>query len=84
MTDYYVVETDLVNPFYEEDRPTVDFMSSCKGFIGLNNEIGNPYSMWVYDTEKNARTAMRLALSQGIDCQDIRVISEDAIPVASA
>jgi len=63
----YSVVTGIINPFLEESRMAVDFLTNCKGFIALNN-IEEGYSVWFYDSYENARKARNLAGAQGIQC----------------
>lgn len=64
----YSVTTGMIDPFEPESRYILDFMFSCKGFIAIHNTPDFAYSLWMYDTEENAKKARNLANSQGIDC----------------
>ena len=63
----YSVATGIINPFLEESRMAVDFMSNCKGFTALHN-VEEGYTLWLYDSYENAKRAKNLAQSQGISC----------------
>lgn len=64
----YSITTGMINPFEEEDRAVCDFLSSCKGFTAVHNTHDFCYTLWMFDSEENAKKASRLARSQGIQC----------------
>ena len=62
----WTVATGVVNPLVKESRQAVKFISKLHGFVGVHPVDG--YTVWLFDTENNAKIARNKMRNKGIEC----------------
>lgn len=62
----WTVATGEVDPFKKASRDAVKFISTLHGFVGVHPLDG--YTIWLFDTENNAKIARNKMQGKGIVC----------------
>ena len=62
------VATGNINPFMRRSRKAIKYMMDQKGFVAVHPTPDNSGTLWLYDSENNAKGARNMARTQGIEC----------------
>lgn len=66
----YCFGTGKINPLIKASRQAFKYISKQKGFLGAY-PFGGRGTLWVFDTENNAKIAKNKAEAKGIVCSDV-------------
>ena len=62
------VATGNVNPFMKKSREAVKYIQTLEGFVAVHPTPENRGTLWMFDSENNAKGARNLMRSKGIQC----------------